>query len=230
MSAPTPTPASSSSSSSSSPILRALARLRLDGALRLSAFFAGLRALCARYFGSLIRNALRRVREALRGRRRALLVGIQNVAELPSPAAGDADAEGLRPGRPRGGHKKHPKHSKHPGNPAAKTKAQAAVKEGGLKGPHHDVEAMRRVLIGACLGIWGVCVLLIRDCVRAGKYGYHPDDIVALVDDGNAAHLQPTQDNIVRPLRAVRGIYHSSQRLFSPACADEVACQGRTRR
>ncbi|KJA28591.1 hypothetical protein HYPSUDRAFT_716158 [Hypholoma sublateritium FD-334 SS-4] len=183
-------------SSSPSPILRALARLRLDGALRLAARFAGLRALCARAFGSFVRNALRRVREALYGRprRRALLVGIQNVAELPPPAAGAADAGALYPGRPRAGHKKRPKHPKYPGHAAVKTKAQAAVGEGGLKGPHHDVEAMRRVLVE--------------------KYGYHPDDIVALVDDDSAAHLQPTRDNILAQMKLLVADARDGDRLF----------------
>ena len=190
---------SSPASSSASPFLRALARLRLDGALRLAAFFAGLRALCARYFRTFVRAVLRRVR----GRHRALLVGIQNLAELPAkaiaPAGATTDAgEGaaaavLHPGRPRAGRKR----PKHPRNPAMKKKAAVAASEGGLKGPHHDVETMRRVLIGACAR---ERVYVCRSSVFAENYWYHPDDIVTLVDDGNAAHLQPTRDNIVRVL------------------------------
>ncbi|KJA17967.1 hypothetical protein HYPSUDRAFT_205816 [Hypholoma sublateritium FD-334 SS-4] len=80
--------------------------------------------------------------------------------------------EALRPSA-----RKRPKHPKHPGHAAAKTK----VEEGGLKGPHHDVEAMRRVLIE--------------------KYGYYPDDIVALVDDDSAAYLQPTRVDILAQMK-----------------------------
>ncbi len=155
-----------SSPASSSSILRALARLRLHGALRIAAFFAGLRALCARYLGTFVRAVLRRVRS----RRRALLIGIQSVAEPPAkvifPAgatidAGKGAATALYPGLPRAGHKR----PKHPRNPATKKKkAAVAASKGGLKGPHHDVEAMRRVLIGACARDW--CMEIAHLCLQ----------------------------------------------------------------
>ncbi|KAJ3505805.1 hypothetical protein NLJ89_g7225 [Agrocybe chaxingu] len=53
---------------------------------------------------------------------------------------------------------------------------------GVLKGPHKDVEATRKLLIE--------------------KYGYHPDDIVSLVDtETQEEGLLPTKDNIMKQIK-----------------------------
>ena len=65
-----------------------------------------------------------------------------------------------------------------------------------LKGPHTDVEGMRKLLIGA-LDL--LCSLFFRWITHAilDLYSYAPEDIVVLVDKPD--QVQPTHENIVRP-------------------------------
>ena len=69
---------------------------------------------------------------------------------------------------------------------------------GQLKGPHVDVQNMRQLLIGKVFRCYHSHSFLISgllfftDC-----YGYNPDDITVLIDDGNPKHVQPTKENLV---------------------------------
>lgn len=70
--------------------------------------------------------------------------------------------------------------------------------EGQLKGPHVDVRHMRQLLLGKVFHRhhpqW---FLHIRSLLWPDCYGYKPDDITVLIDDGLPEHIQPTQENLV---------------------------------
>lgn len=156
---------------SASPILLALARLRLmhafparlwcslAAALRPLAAVASLRALCGRYtlwlaaqIHALVRRARKLRRDRAYGRRRALLIGIQSsleLVDLPEPEA--EQSLGLRPNLARAGSKRTKAVRKKRVKPKEKVECEAPAL---LKGPHHDVQSMRTVLIGAYV-IWG---------------------------------------------------------------------------
>ena len=67
-----------------------------------------------------------------------------------------------------------------------------------LKGPHVDVQNMRRLLLGKAFHQYHLFsfqrsdLLFVPDC-----YGYDPDDITVLIDDGDSKHVQPTKENLV---------------------------------
>ena len=80
------------------------------------------------------------------------------------------------------------------------SKGNAPV-EGQLKGPHADVRHMQQLLLGNVLPSLFILTGFLRfffsffflpDC-----YGYTPDDITVLIDDGDPKHVQPTKDNLV---------------------------------
>jgi metacaspase-1 len=69
---------------------------------------------------------------------------------------------------------------------------------GQLKGPHVDVQNMRQLLLGKAFrhyhsyGFLRSDHFFLPDC-----YGFSPDDITVLIDDGNPKHVQPTKENLV---------------------------------
>ena len=71
---------------------------------------------------------------------------------------------------------------------------------GQLKGPHVDVQNMRQLLLGKAFRRYhsnGFNLLRSDYVFLPDCYGYNPDDITVLIDDGNPKHVQPTKENIV---------------------------------
>lgn len=153
-----------------------------------------LRARCP---GPPLRGLTKALKERLCGRRKALLIGIQNATELVeecNPASAVESAVGPSPitSMPRAPRKK--------GHKVKKTKGASRAQAGetdALKGPHHDVQAMYDVLISASPSILVWCLSCL---ISSGLdvYGYYAEDIVVLIDDGDPLHAQPTRGNIVR--------------------------------
>lgn len=71
-----------------------------------------------------------------------------------------------------------------------------------LRGPHRDVENLRDLLHGAPLQLatWTMHQYIVLIGIPPDVYCYNPRDITILIDDKNPEHVQPTRENIVRPL------------------------------
>lgn len=67
-----------------------------------------------------------------------------------------------------------------------------------LRGPHTDVEEMRKLLIGVFAGR---CIFLVWSTLTSSFtidcYGYAPGDIVVLIDRDEPGQVMPTRVNMV---------------------------------
>ncbi|KJA18485.1 hypothetical protein HYPSUDRAFT_45202 [Hypholoma sublateritium FD-334 SS-4] len=147
----------------------------------------------ARQPSSRLRKLLKIFKELLYGKRKALLIGIQNQPEEPieecSPAASAIVSviESPIKSKPRAPRRKNRKTKKSKG-------ASRSQETDALKGPHHDVQAMYDLLIN--------------------KYGYYAEDIVVLIDDGDPQHRQPTRENIIYHMKYLVSGAREGDRLF----------------
>lgn len=103
----------------------------------------------------LVRRLVKLLKTMMYGKKKALLIGIQQVAEYPqeepipvvAPTLVESGTGGasLTPGRPRAMKKMG---AKKPKAKAKKPKAASPETQAALRGPHHDVKSMQALLIG----------------------------------------------------------------------------------
>jgi hypothetical protein len=85
-----------------------------------------------------------------------------------------------------------------------------------LRGPHQDVAAMRKLLIGELILPSPVCE---RPDERQDYYDYDADNIVVLIDRDEEGQVQPTRANMVR----IRGSHTVSSIVFNTRSFSTVA-------
>jgi hypothetical protein len=106
--------------------------------------------------GLLVRRLVKLLKTMLYGKKKALLIGIQQVADIPQEApipiitttlveTSTGGAASLIPGRPRAMKKLG---AKKPKAKAKKPKPASPETPAPLRGPHHDVRSMQTLLIG----------------------------------------------------------------------------------
>ncbi|KAH9478592.1 Metacaspase-1 [Psilocybe cubensis] len=124
-------------------------------------------------------------------RKKALLIGCQEVRDQPplSPASPG-------PLSPLSARFNRSDNFAVTGLKRMKTKMQEkkSMKQSLLKGPHRDVEALRKLLIEV--------------------YDYKPEDIVILIDNDLPGHKQPTQENIMYEMKKLVEGAQEGDRFF----------------
>ncbi|PPQ88789.1 hypothetical protein CVT25_010475 [Psilocybe cyanescens] len=128
--------------------------------------------------------------EKKKNRKKALLIGCQEVRDQPtSPVTpGPLSPLSTRFNRSDNFAVNGLKRVK------TKIKEKKSIKESLLKGPHRDVEALRKLLIEV--------------------YGYDSEDIVVLIDNDLPGHKQPTEDSIMEEMRRLVAGAQEGDRFF----------------
>ena len=116
-----------------------------------------------------------------RFKRKALLIGVRQVRDI--------DTGETAPGTPQ-----TPLATRR-GKKKPKTRTRKVDNSRALKGPHRDVQAMKKLLVGTFLRF--TLVRAINHGLISDVYHYDPQDITTLIDDDDPNQTQPTRENIV---------------------------------